>query len=125
MTTGSHLLPDGTCCHCGPANLYTGPRWACNCAESPAWQARTAPTVDSSGTYEYLALEVREPGGPGTGELRADIRTGHVYGCRIGTEGDRGWSPWAEVERLRRAGTVAATHHGPGTYGHVDYTAVR
>jgi len=28
---GSHLLPDGTCCHCGPANLNHGPRWACTC----------------------------------------------------------------------------------------------
>lgn len=28
---GSHLLPDGTCCHCGPANCVTGPKFACDC----------------------------------------------------------------------------------------------
>jgi hypothetical protein len=28
---GSHRLPDGTCCHCGPANMLRGPRWACDC----------------------------------------------------------------------------------------------
>lgn len=119
MPTGSHL------CHCGPANLHTGPRWACNCATAEVWRVRTAPTVDNSGTYRYLALEVREPAGTGAGELRADVRSGHVYGCRIATEGRNGWSPWAEVERLRRTGTVTTTHRGPGTYGHVDYTAVR
>lgn len=31
---GSHMLPDGSCCHCGPKNAITGPRWACNCPES-------------------------------------------------------------------------------------------
>lgn len=27
--TGSHALPNGACCHCGPANHRTGPRYAC------------------------------------------------------------------------------------------------
>lgn len=29
--SGSHMLPDGSCCHCGPASLEAGPRWACGC----------------------------------------------------------------------------------------------
>ncbi len=33
LPAGSHVLPDGKCCHCGPVNLYTGPRWACKCKE--------------------------------------------------------------------------------------------
>jgi hypothetical protein len=27
---GSHLVADGSCCHCGPANHLTGPQWACD-----------------------------------------------------------------------------------------------
>jgi len=27
-TEGSHRLPDGTICHCGPANAITGPQYA-------------------------------------------------------------------------------------------------
>lgn len=44
---GSHMLPDGTCCHCGPANLSTAPRFVCDCATAAPRSVRSDPAISS------------------------------------------------------------------------------